>query len=589
MINPVPENVETILNSPANLKVPKYQRDYKWGASEAGEFWEDLESYFDNRDDHLFLGNLIFDVSEASHKKIGIIDGQQRITTIMILLIACRELAKKINSTKIRNKIQEKICFEDSRTGDFLGSRLSASESIRLVFDHICQDEWDGTFPERLGTKSLKRQSNRIKPIYNYFWDKIKNFDQPTLSRLLDTLYNSYVVKIDIQDEIEAFKIFERTNARGIDLEASDLLKNYLFSSLGLAVEETWYSITELSGGTMLKMLKYFYVSKRGKVSKSDLYKKLKLYGRDITPEKLILELEEFAIFYNAIRSFDSANMKNYFDQIGLGCLLQDQEKFDDVYRSIESLRLFKITQMYPLILASIQCYIRAGYGANRSFNHKLVKFFKQIENYHFVNNQICERIGNEVESLYADYSKKFAESDDFDSLAESLYSELRSQLAGAEEFISRFTDISYQASTIPLISYIFDKVNNHGLAAGQRINIFNPDERILRRNHNIEHFYPQKPLPTSRLPKLGEDEVNNIGNLICISFRTNSKLGNLDPADKANKLNTELEKEVLNIPYVRKFLQDHKEEFQNWDKVAINKRATEIAKDAYSKIWKFE
>ena len=79
MINPVPEKIGSVLNSPANLKVPKYQREYKWGTSEAGEFWEDLESYLETPTDNLFLGNLIFDISESNKKKIWIIDGQQRI------------------------------------------------------------------------------------------------------------------------------------------------------------------------------------------------------------------------------------------------------------------------------------------------------------------------------------------------------------------------------------------------------------------------------------------------------------------------------------------------------------------------------
>ena len=159
-----------------------------------------------------------------------------------------------------------------------------------------------------------------------------KDYDQNSLSRLLTTLYRSYIIRIDIENEIEAFKIFERTNARGIDLEASDLLKNYLFASLGneeSEIEEAWYRITELSDGTMLKMLKYYYVSKMGKISKSDLYKKLKIYGKTITPNKLLESLEEFANFYNAIRNYDSSSMKNYLEQVGLLKLIEDQERFD--------------------------------------------------------------------------------------------------------------------------------------------------------------------------------------------------------------------------------------------------------------------
>lgn len=577
MINPVPENIESILNSPAHLTVPKYQRDYKWGTSEAGEFWEDLESYLGSQDDHLFLGNLIFDISRLSEKKIGIIDGQQRITTILLLLIACRQLSKKINAVRIASKIQDKICFEDSRTGLFLGSRLFASDSIRMVFDHLCRDDWDGVFPDKLQNKHVKRQSNKIKPIYNYFWQKIEFYDQPKLSNLLDTIYNSYIVRIDISDEIEAFKIFERTNARGIELEASDLLKNYLFSNLGASIEDAWYRITELSDGTILKMLKYFYVSKRGRVTKSELYKKLKVYGKE-SPQNLLEELEAFANFYNSIKLADSANFKNYLSQSGLLCLVEDQERFEEVYSSIESLRLFKITQMYPLLYSGLECFKRSGLAQSRANNHKLVKFFKQIENYHFVNNGICERIGNEVENLYADYSKKFSDTLEFSSVTEDLYRELKAQLATKEEFISRFTDLSYSPTTIPLISYIFDRINNHGLTFGQRVKIFNPDERVLRKTHNIEHFYPQSPSKNSNLKTLNEDEINNIGNLICISFRTNSKLGNLDPIDKAKKLKADLEREVTNTPYVRKFLEDYSDEFSRWDKGVIEKRANTLA-----------
>ena len=587
MINPNPETIEGILNSSNQLKVPKYQREYKWGVSEAGEFWEDIESYQDVDDGNLFLGNLIFDISDKDKKTIWIIDGQQRITTILILLVACRELAKRINATKIAGKIQEKISFEDSTTGEFLGSRLCASESIKKVFDHISDSDWDGIFPEKISGKPVKRQSNRIKPIYGYFSVKIERYDHNALSKLLATLYSSYIVRIEIEDEIEAFKIFERTNARGLDLEASDLLKNYLFSTVGDSAEESWYRIIDFSEGTVLRMLKYFYVSKNGYVQKSHLYQKLRVYGKHITPEKLILELEEFASFYKAIRSADNPTMKNYFHQIGLLAVVADQEKFDDIFNSIEGLRLFRVTQIYPLISAAINCFIRSGQGEIKAGSKKLVKFFRYLENYHFINNAICERIGNEIERLYSDYSKKFADSDNFDEIIAHFYMALGQQKAVKEEFVSRFVDITYQASSIPLISYIFDRINNCDLPAAHRIKIFNPDEKTLRKNHNIEHFYPQNPPPDANLSALSGDEVNNIGNLLSISFRTNSKLGNLTPQEKYKKLNGNLSKDIQNLHYVREFIDEYKDNFSHWDKDVINNRAEKIANLSYDRVWK--
>lgn len=588
MINPNPATIEDLLNSSIQLEVPRYQREYKWGTNEAGDFWEDLKSYADSGEGSLFLGTLIFDIAEKESKKsIKIVDGQQRITTILILLIACRKLAEKINSQKIANKIQDKISFENPTTGEFVGCRLIASESIKEVFQHLSNANWNGVFPEKLGSKQVKRQVNRIRPIFDYFSKQIEGYDHTYLSHLLETIYKSYIVRIDIQEEIEAFKIFERTNARGMDLEASDLLKNYLFSQAGSVVEDYWYQIIELSEGTALRMLKYFYVSKNGYVTKSDLYKKLKAYGKSTGHLEMVQELEKFASFYNAIRSADEPKMKNYFGQIGLTAIEADQEKFQEIYFSIEGLRLFKITQIYPLISAAIDCYIRNGFGENNNLSKKLIKFFNTLENYHFINNAICERIGNEVEKLYSDYSKIYAQSDSFDDVTHEFYLALKGQIAVQDEFVSRFIDISYQLSSIPLISYIYDRINNMGAKPGHRVKIFYPDEKILRRNHNIEHFYPQKPNPVDNLPTLTAEEIDNIGNLLTISFRTNSKLSNFSPRQKSEMLSGELLREIQNLDYVRKFLEVYKDDVNDWGKEAISKRARDLAEIAYNSVWR--
>ncbi|MFA7400432.1 MAG: DUF262 domain-containing protein, partial [Sideroxydans sp.] len=230
MINPNPAKIEDILNSSIRFEVPRYQREYKWGRSEAVEFIEDIKGYAESEKGSLFLGTVIFDISEESKKLYRIVDGQQRLTTIVLLLIACRNVAKQINAVNLATLIQNKISFTDPTTAESLGCRLISSDSIRDVLEHIAKYDWNGEFPIKVGNKQVKRQVNRIKPIYDYFISEIKHFDQFSLGRFLRAVYNAYAVRIDIQDDMEAFSIFERTNARGIDLEASDLLKNYLFS-----------------------------------------------------------------------------------------------------------------------------------------------------------------------------------------------------------------------------------------------------------------------------------------------------------------------------------------------------------------------
>ena len=110
MINPNPAKIEDILNSSIQFEVPKYQREYTWGKGEAIEFLDDLKSYSESNG-NLFLGTLIFDISEEEQKRIRVVDGQQRITTILLLLIACRNVAKEINAVNLATLIQNKITF----------------------------------------------------------------------------------------------------------------------------------------------------------------------------------------------------------------------------------------------------------------------------------------------------------------------------------------------------------------------------------------------------------------------------------------------------------------------------------------------
>jgi uncharacterized protein with ParB-like and HNH nuclease domain len=589
MINPNPSKLEDILNSSIQYVVPKYQREYTWGKNEAIDFLEDLKSYSESSD-NLFLGSLIFDISDQKNKKISVVDGQQRITTILLLLIVCRNFAKKINAVQLATLIQNKITFIDPTTAEPLGCRLIASESIKSIFEEISKYEWNGnfniTFPGVDGRK-IRWQVGRIKPIYDYFLSELKDFDQNKLSRFLKTIYEAYVVRIDIEDEIEAFSIFERTNARGVDLEASDLLKNYLFAQGVEGLDEIWPQIIENSDGTLLRMLKYFYVSRKGYISKSNLYKEISRYGKNIGAARLVNELFDFSKYYIHIKSADIIGIKNYFDSISCTAISGDQDRYEKIYYSLEGLRLFKISQTYPLIYSAIHCFIESGAVNSASLSKKLIEFFDTLEKYHFINNAVCERIGNEVEKMYADYCDKFYNSKNFDTVVKDLIANLKNHLASEQEFSTRFSEISYSQDTIPLISYIFDRINNSGLHPGQRVRIYNPDQKLLRRNHNIEHFYPQNPSYDLKNGKDVIDAVDNIGNLLVISFRTNSKLGNLSPDKKIDKLKNELLSEVQNQKYVIKFMEDFINENTGWDNKSIINRSKVMAIEAYRKVWK--
>ncbi len=592
MIEPARKSIADLLKMQQRFRVPAFQRDFKWGTDEARELMVDLKTQAESQEpQNLFLGNII--VSRlAQSADLQIVDGQQRLTTISLLLLVCRTIAKKLDPQHQHqaHAIQRMLTYVDDTTGYSSGGRVLVSPSIKELFDYIISSGWDGIFPEQVDGKGVKRQVNKIRPIYEFFYNEIDGFDVDKLSRFLAAVYGSYVIYIEIGKQEEAFDIFERTNARGVELDAADLTKNFIFqqqhdSGVNQELEANWADVVENAGGTILRMLKYFWVSRNGYVQKKNLFPNLKAYGKDVGAGELVNQLLNFSEFYQAVRSGELDDIRAIVRDRGFNYINITQEAITSLQDTFQALQLFKVTQAYPLIYSIFESYEKSGGSDDRGLTDRLIWLLKMIENYHFINNVICERIGNEVEHLYADFSKLFFSSKKFNEVTTDFLVEIKKRLAGPAEFKPRFCEISYSSADIPLICYIFDRINNFGLKAGQTIKIFNPDRDFIRRNFDIEHFYPQKPSPGDNLPGIG-DNVHNVGNLLVISkFVNRSTLKNLSPKDKALRLSNSLE-QIQNMRHVRSFLDRYNPAVHNWDEAAIKKRAHDLAEESYNRVW---
>lgn len=588
MIQPRPTTIGEILTLSKQFIVPKYQRGYEWQPEEAAEYLLDLDAETTSGRG-LFLGTVIFNVSDDAKDKITIVDGQQRLTTIFLLLIACRLFAKSLKADGIAQETQKRITVTDPTTARSRGPLLVASESIKDVYDVMTESDWNGTIPLKVGSKSVKRQTKRIRPVYESFQRAIKDYGENQLSKLLDSIYRTRVIRIDIDGDEEAFSIFERTNARGTDLEVSDLLKNYLYQQQVPELDDKWNEILENSDRTILKMLKYFYVSKKGYVRKSDLFPNLKTYCKNVGGAvKFVEELRQFSIFYNLARKEENATaIKNYFESIGCKAIAGDADKHHRVHIAFQAFRLFKVSQIYPLVFAAITSLMTNGGANDRSSAKVFLRLLDAMERYHFINNAVCNRVGNEVEKLYAGFCEKYAQTKDFEKTTNELIIQLRKQLASESEFTARFCEIAYAPENIPLISYIFDRISNYNVAPGERVKIFDPHSGLARHNHNIEHFFPQKPDAETTADSATRQALDNIGNLLAVSFRVNSSLGNLPPNKKIQKLKGELSKKVQNLHYVREFIDKYGDKAESWNEDAIARRAQDMADEAYQRVWK--
>ncbi len=450
----------------------------------------------------------------------------------------------------------------------------------------MAAQEWKGDFPAKIGKKHVKRQANRIRPIFQFFFSHVSTLSQADLSAFLRSLYNAYVIKISINSDEEALGVFERTNARGMDLEVADLLKNYLFAQRVESIEERWKEILLNSDGTILRMLKYFYVSRLGYILKPQLYRKLKTYGDAEGPEALTAALTEFSRFYGLTKNPSPDRTREFCDTLGLDAIASREDRYEAICASLQALQEFGIAQFVPVAFAALDLARRSNAGTPDSRAKAVIRLFEAFEKYHFVNNVVCERVGNEVERLYADTCAQWTTATDLIRAVDTFIGELRAKRARIEEFRGRFAEIAYAPDTLAIICYIFDRLNNFGLDAAQRLPIYVPSIRQLRRTNNIEHFMPQSPPAELAVDDDTRESIDSIGNLLPIYFRTNSRLGNLSPVEKVRKLQGDLRNDIQNLPFVQKFLEQYGALAEDWNANAIQKRASDLAGDGYQRVW---
>ena len=255
---PEKKTLGSLLGSQTRFVIPDYQRAYDWKADTQLKdlFIDLLGAIEENNSSDLFLGTMLFDHSKdktlSDANSVDIIDGQQRLTTIIILLVACREYAENVlGSGSLITACQKAI---DAGDEIFVNPepKVLASESIRPVFENICRQDWDGDFPDHLNGKGVKYENRRVKPIYTACLNEIRQFagegSEDRFRKFLNQLLNkTMVIAIGIDEQAEAFEIFERTNARGKDLAVEDLLKNFLFSKDSSAEVSTRSAWEELS------------------------------------------------------------------------------------------------------------------------------------------------------------------------------------------------------------------------------------------------------------------------------------------------------------------------------------------------------
>ena len=217
------QNLDKVFCNDYLFEIPHYQRPYAWTTDEVGELLDDLLFAMDRDEDvPYFLGSVVLIKGDGPDSKV--IDGQQRLTTLTILLCALRELAEGEMRTELDERVRQRPSL-----------LIGRPEVVRLRLRHRDQDffhanvQTDGAIPGLLETTAPRFATDsqqRIVENTGYLYRELSSLARERRDALSSFILRCcYLVVVSTTDMSSAYRIFSVMNDRGLDLGPTDILK----------------------------------------------------------------------------------------------------------------------------------------------------------------------------------------------------------------------------------------------------------------------------------------------------------------------------------------------------------------------------
>ncbi|MFI3250248.1 MAG: DUF262 and DUF1524 domain-containing protein, partial [Eubacteriales bacterium] len=296
-------NIYKYLSGTCQYIIPVYQRTYSWRKEECLRLWEDIVTlHQDNREGH-FVGSIVrIDENSAAGSTMAmIIDGQQRLTTLTILLIALRDYASLNKDCGVNpHKITDTLLINQYETGDLRYKLLLTQSDSEALVKKIETSPTDETI------------RSRVLDNYDIFYDEIAK-EQISAKDLETAIGKLQLVDIVLDrqyDDPQA--IFESLNSTGMDLKDSDLIRNHLLMGLDSITQtkvynNIWRPTEKLfhydhQSELLDNFFRDYLTMKLGRIPrKNEVYKEFCSYHNTLTMdiEDLCKDIYSFAKFYS--------------------------------------------------------------------------------------------------------------------------------------------------------------------------------------------------------------------------------------------------------------------------------------------------
>lgn len=198
------------------FRVPEYQRPFSWDADNFDDLIDDLTGA--SKDQEYFLGTIV--LHQRDSKNFDVVDGQQRLTSLLILLACLRDL---VESEKFKDGVQAKI-LQQENVVDGIPAKVRLEVKDREIFQKVVVT--------KDGTTAAPKQKDLPEPEWRYvnavdvFRSKLTKLSQPQLEKLVTFInQNCVVIYLATSTFDDAFRLFTITNDRGKGLRRIDVLK----------------------------------------------------------------------------------------------------------------------------------------------------------------------------------------------------------------------------------------------------------------------------------------------------------------------------------------------------------------------------
>ncbi|GAA6786868.1 DUF262 and DUF1524 domain-containing protein [Helicobacter pylori] len=537
-------------NQKNQLIIPIYQRVYSWEKEQCKRLWDDIIKIGgDDKMDGHFIGSILYVLDGITHSDnaLLIIDGQQRLTTITLLLTALRdhlsdeyEFLEKFS----RQKIQNDYLINSDKDGD---------KKFRLILSEPDKD----TLLSLIDKDRRKPSEPSLKIVENFklFEEWVSNTNQ--LETIFKGLEKLMIVKIALKKgKDDPQLIFESMNSKGMELVQTDLIRNYIVMETEIEKQESFYN-------------KYWRAMEEN-------FKQNKKWFNQFVRHYLTIKTREIP---NINKVY--AALKDYRQKEGIGIedLLKDLQKYcgyfcrivfkkeadKDLNKALGFLVDLEMDVVYPLLLE-----LYSDYSDGVLSKADFIPIIALIESY-ICRRAVCGLGTNSLNKVFPSFTKHIQKDEYFKSLKAYFGSLTEKQrFPNNGEFKKFFITIDFYH--FKKKKYFFERLEN-----------FDRKERVYTHEYTTEHIMPQK-LTEEWEKDLGENfqeihdkYLHTIGNLTLTGY--NDKYSNKSFQEKQG-----MEKGFKDSPLrLNQSLRD----LESFGEEEIKKRANDLA-DLALKIWTY-